>query len=139
MSLFVKIIPLIQSAAAFIQAAVANIRRVEQTEADLFFVSRTNAVAKMAQSTLPYAIRFIFAKLDTLTFKSFNATIFRTICCELLAFDSTFLYFAGDSRFCFADSFGDSVQWIPILQQYFDLQAVGIGEVCFFRYDKNAP
>jgi hypothetical protein len=83
-----------ECAVAFINTAVADIGWLVDAQADLFLVVSTHTVTEFAESALPRAVGFIFAKLTLDTVLAEYTSVGYASVSGLVARDRTFTDFS---------------------------------------------
>ena len=106
MSFLVDVELLFKITFTFVQATVANIRRIVESEAMLFFIIRTDGIAKLAERAFLWAIRLVFANLTFYAVLAQNATVSQPSIPSLIAGDGAGADFAGDSGCALAEFLG---------------------------------
>jgi hypothetical protein len=89
MSFFMMIIAFTQHAATFIRAAVADVRRLVQPQADLFLKIGAYIVAEVASRATPHTVRLVIAELSFYAVTAHQASVGNATGRALVAADST--------------------------------------------------
>lgn len=117
-----QVIPLFQSAAVFLRAAVADIRRIIKPCANFFLIRRANTVVAVAERTPPCTVRLVLTKLAAVAVPAIDTTVVRIVGGKFFTLICAFSYLAGNGGGAFAETLSDEFQRTALSEKVFNLQ-----------------